>query len=172
MEFKDKVKVTGEVLAVLYNKYGKEKKVYRTKNIITTAGLEYIAQLFSGGTPTNGFNGGLLGLGSAGNAPVVGSTRADITTKITGTELAFDSGYPKVDDDDTENPSNPTGTNVNTYRRTYAAGVGTDPAIDRSYITNAAPGASEPLLCYALFASAINKGADDVLKVFWNITIS
>lgn len=169
MEVSERLKIKGNVVIKLFDKNGKLKAERKIDNLVMSAGAQYYAEQGAGEAPTEGFVAGLMGLGSAGNAPAAGSTRADITTKIAGSELSFDGTYPQTDDGDADNTG--AGVTVTTFLRTYAPGEGTDSAIDRVYITDSAPVAAEPLLMYAVFA-AVNKAAGDTLKVFVNHTLT
>lgn len=164
---KEKLRMCGQIICVLEDIYTGKKRVFESDNIITDTGDIYYAQVGSGNTPTNVF--GIMELGSAGNAPAKTSDRSDVTTKITDSQKAFDSTYPKANDSDGDNTGS--GTDVTTYLVSYVPGEANDPAIDRVIITNTAPGTSEPLLMYATITS-FAKTSSDTLKVFINHTMT
>jgi hypothetical protein len=173
--------IKGTVVAVVKGPDGAIKQQVQARNIVTDDGNLYYAQraalLTVGATispvPTNftdanGVPDMIMGYGTAGNAPATTSDRSDITSISTGSELALDSGYPLTNDADGDNTG--AGTTVCTYHREYAAGVGTDTGIDRVFLTNPSPGASEVLISYAVLSPSVNKAAGDTLKIFVNHT--
>lgn len=164
---KDKIGIKGKVVLVLKNIHTGKKRVFESENIVTDTGDIYYAQVASSETPTNAF--GIMELGSAGNAPAKTSDRSDVTTTITNSQKAFDSGFPKANDTSANNTGG--GTDVVTYLVTYIPAEANDSAIDRVIITNTAPGASEPVLMYATF-TAVEKTTSDSLEVFVNHTMT
>lgn len=158
--------VAGNIVAVLEDIYTKEKRIFKIPNIVTDAGDLYYAQLGASESTTNAF--GIMELGSAGAAPGKTSNRSNITTKIATSQKAFDGTYPKTNDGDADNTG--AGTDVVSYLVSYAAGEANDAAIDRVFITNVTPGASEPLLMYAAL-TAFEKTSSDTLKMFVNHTM-
>jgi len=162
-----KFKVTGRIVAVLKNVDTGEERVIESNNLVTDAGEIHYAQKIPGETPTNAF--GILELGSAGTAPAATSNRSAVTTKVASSQKAFDAGYPKSNDGDADNTGS--GTNVVSYLVSYGTGEANDGAIDRCIITNATPGATEPVLMYATF-TAFAKTSSDTLKFFVNHTLA
>lgn len=161
------VRVTGEVLVRVEHKDGTFDE-YLTNNLVSDAGDLHYAQRAVSEALTNAFT--TLELGTAGNAPAKGSTRADMTTKVASSQKAIDSTYPKRNDNDTDNTG--AGTDIVSHRFSYAKGAFTGTAVDRGIITNASPGASEPVLTYFTFAASFNVTADDTVKVFVNHTMN
>lgn len=157
-----KVQPFGNVLVVIEHADG-SRSFRRAKNIVTNAGDLHYAQRGAAETPTNAF--GTLELGSAGAAPAKTSDRSNMTTKISGSQLAVDGTYPKTNDGDADNTG--AETDSVTWRFTYGKGVVVDAAVDRLIITNTSPGASEPVLTYATF-TAFGATADDTVKVYVN----
>jgi len=165
------VRIRGEVYACLFDALtGELKQVIKGHNLITDAGDVFYAERGAGATITDDFHIGLLGMGSAGNAPADGSNRSDITTKIAGSELAPDATYPLVNDPDGDNPGT-VATDVITFRRSYGTTQANDGAIDRFYITNTTPAASEPILMYSIITS-FAKTTSDTLKIYINHTFN
>jgi len=162
---RDQIAVRGHIIFVLENIHTKEKRIYEAHNLISDAGDLYYAQRAASETPTNAF--GIMELGSAGAAPVKGSNRSNMTTKIASSQKAFDATYPKTNDGDADNTG--AGTDIISYRVSYATGEANDAAIDRLILTNVTPGASEPVMTYATF-TAFAKTASDTLKQFVNHT--
>ena len=148
------------VLAVLGRPEG--KFLIPASNIVTNAGDIYYAQRGVGATPTNAF--GIHELASAGT-PAKGADRSAFTV-IGSTQKAHTATYPKVNDGDTDNTG--AGVDIATYLATYAKADFNAASITHGMITNATPGASEPLLTGYAFAAGFAKTADDTLKVFVN----
>ena len=183
MSLSDDVTVKGKVVAVLLGPKGEVKQVATGRNIVTDAGDLYYAEravLLTTGTPispvptnftdANGVPDMIMGYGTAGSAPGKASNRSAISAIVAGSELALDATYPLVNDPDADNTGS--GADIATYHHEYGAGVGTATGIDRAYLTNPSPGASEALLAYAVISPVINKGAGDTLKLFFNHTFS
>jgi len=167
----DEMGVRGEVVAVLRRASGRVE-TYRTRNIVTDAGDLYYAQRGANETTTNFTNGsnvfdGVMELATVSGTPLKTDNRSNVSGLVSGSQAAMTSGYPKSDD--TGNAEN-TGAAVDsvTYKATWAAGVATSTAIASVIITNPSPGASEPLLMYAKFSAAFDKGAGDSLTVYVN----
>lgn len=152
------------VLAVLHRPDG--KLLIPASNIVTDDGDVYYAQMGAGESPTNAF--GILELGSAGT-PAKGADRSAFTP-IASTEKAHDGTYPKANDGDADNTGG--GVDVTTYLTSYTKADFNATGISHGWITNATPGASEPILTGYAFAASFNKTADDTLKVFTNHTMN
>jgi hypothetical protein len=159
-----KVKTLENITVVLENERTGERRILKTHNIVTNAGDVYYAQMGAGESPTNAF--GILELGTDGDAPGKTSNRSNMTTKVTGSQKVFDATYPQTDDGDSDNPD--AATDVTTYRVSYTTSEANATGIDRLIITNATPGASEPVMTYAEFAAPFDKTSSDTLKVFVN----
>lgn len=159
------IPVRGEIVAVLEGPSG--RRVFRARNIVTTAGDDVYAQRAAGASPDDPMNALVLGTGSA--TP----TKSDVysaLTPVSGSLKLFDAGYPKADDQDTDNTGK--GSNVTTYRVSYGASEANAADITHVAITNyqnGSPGASEPLLMHASF-SAFTKTNADTLVVYVNHT--
>lgn len=169
------MRVRGTVVAVLTDVRTGAREVHATRNIVTDAGDLYYAQRGAKETPTNFTDGsavfdGIVELATDTGTPAKGDDRADVSGLVTGSQKAMDSGYPKTNDGDSDNPG--AATDVVTYRVTYDENTGLDPAIASVIITNPSPGASEPLLCYALFAAPFSHHDNSSLKIFLNHQIS
>jgi hypothetical protein len=156
------------VVAVLTNEKTGTSRIIPGKNIVTTAGDTYYAQKAAGETPTNSF--GIMELGTAGNAPAKSSNRSDMTTKVSGSQKAIDTTYPRTNDPDPDNTG--AGAAVVTRRVSYTTSEANASNIDRGIITNASPGANEPVLSYWVFAAPFTKTNQDTLKVFLNHTMN
>ncbi len=161
----ERLKVKGRVTLVLESVDKKQRRVIETNNIVTDAGDTHYAQRAGGETPTNAFHTGRMALGTSGNAPAKSSTYSDITAVVSGSVKAFDAGYPKSNDNDTDN----TGATADTlsYRTSYLTSEANAVSIDRVAITIASPAGGSPLLMYATL-TPFTKTTNDTLKVFIN----
>lgn len=148
------------VLAVLGRPEG--RFLIPASNIVTNAGDVHYAQRGAAEAPTNIF--GIAELASAGT-PGKSANRSNFTP-IGSTQKAHAAGYPKTNDADPDNSG--AGTDIVTFLASYAKADFNHAAISHGLITNASPGASEPLLTGYAFAAAFGKTADDTLKVFVN----
>lgn len=164
--FDDRSVVKGNVVAVLKDSRTNEIQRVTQPNLIVTTGDVYYAQRAANESPTNVF--AIFELGIGGSAPAKGSNRSAITTPVAGSQVAFSGGYPKTNDTDPLNTGG--GPSIVTFKGFWGQGVATATGIDRIIITVSSPGASAPLLMYALFSSSFNKGAFDTLTVFVNHT--
>lgn len=131
-------------------------------NIVTDAGDIHYAQKAAGEAVTNAF--GVLELASAGT-PAKGADRSAFTP-IASTEKAHDAGYPTTNDADSDNSGS--GADVVSYLTSYTTGDFNATGITHGIITNATPGASEPILTGFAFAASFDKTSSDTLKVFVN----
>lgn len=153
------------VLAVLGTPDG--KLLIPASNLVGDAGDVFYAQKGAGAATTNAF--GVHELASATSGIVKGSHRGAFTV-IGSTQKAHTSTYPKVSDADADNTG--AGADIITWLATYAKGDFNHAAITHGLITNATPGASEPILTGYAFAASFEKTANDTLKVFVNHEMS
>lgn len=177
---KQKSKVLGRLVVVLENQKTGEKRVYTSKNIVTNAGDLYYAErgaLLTTGTPispvptnftdTNGVPDMIMELyNGASSAPAKGNDRSAMAGLVTGSAKAMDTGYPKVNDADSDNTG--AGVDIITYRVSYLTSEANASNIADVILTNPTPGASEPLLMHAEFGAPFTKTSSDTLKVFVN----
>lgn len=160
------MRISGRVVVVLDGPSG--RRVYVTRNLVTTAGDVHYAQRAADGTLTNVFDALVLGTGSA--TPTKADTYAALTV-VSGSLKRFDAGYPQANNQDVANTGK--GASVTTFKVSYSASESNAANISRLAITNyqnGSPGASEPLLCHAAFASPFTKAGTDTLVVYWNHT--
>lgn len=166
----DHIGMTGMVYAVLTRGDG-TVEVHEAKNIITDAGDTYYAEQGANEAPTNFADtaGAFTGIVGVATAATVGksSTYADVTP-ASGGEDSPDSGYPKTNDDDGDNPGT-VATDVITYRVSYATGEA-NAAITHAYVTEASPTTASPLLSVVAFSPGFTKTSSDTLKVYVNHT--
>jgi len=155
------------VMGLLYNVRRGKGKVLWGVNIVTDAGDLHIAQKLAVETVTNVF--GIHELGTAGDTPGKASNRSNVTSKVSSSQKAHDSTYPKRNDNDSDNTG--AGTDVVTYRVSYTTSEANATGINRGIITNVAVGASEPVLSYWTI-TAFDKTSSDTLKLFVNETMN
>jgi hypothetical protein len=148
------------VLAVLGTPDG--RLLIPASNIVTTAGDVHYAQRGAAEAPTNAF--AIAELASAGT-PGKSATRSSFTP-IASTQKAHAAGYPRTNDNDPDNTG--AGTDIVTFLASYTKADFNHAAISHGLITNASPGASEPLLTGYAFAASFEKTSDDTLRVFVN----
>jgi hypothetical protein len=119
-----------------------EKLALAGHNLVSTAGELHYAQLIAQGVPTNAF--AACELASAVPATPAASDNRSHYTIIATSESAFEATYPKLNDGDADNTG--AGADVFTYKIAWSAAAGNWADIDGGIITNASPGASEPIL--------------------------
>lgn len=163
--------IVGYGVAALTGPDGRLKHVEPFANLVTDAGDEYYAaKAITGVPPANptaptAANGMKLGTGTT--AVAKSGAGAAIVTYVSGSNVAFDTGFPQ-----TEDLGAGLGDNA-VYKTTWAAGVATNTALAEVVIINDQANNTDGSTAAntysrALFASAINKGADDSLAVTWN----
>ncbi len=148
------------VLGVLCTMRG--KILIPASNIVTDAGDIYYAESMAAEATTNVF--ATHELGTAGT-PGKASNRSNFTA-IGSTQKVNSGTYPQTNDADADNTGG--GVDIVTHLAEYTKADFNDAAISHGWITNATPGASEPLLTGYAFASTFGKTANDTLKVFVN----
>lgn len=153
------VRITGSVESWLYGPDGVLKQHHLTRNLVVTAGKNYIALLLkTSGTAEMAY----MAIGSDATSPGAGQTDlgTEVTTGLSGTRISNSRGNS---------------TNTVTYTGTWAAGQATSvsPTIQEVGLFNAAGTgpASGTMLARALIGPYA-KAAGDSLTVAWTITIS
>jgi hypothetical protein len=162
---KQRVALTGKVLAVLQDpKLGREI-VIPGLNIVTNDGDVYYAQSSVAETPTDDFDAAGAGfrLGTNGTAPTKTST--DVGTEDSAGRKATDGTYPQTNDSDGDNTG--AGVDIVTWRVSYTTAEANITGIQEGAIVDdrTTPTAA---LTHFLFAASFNKTASDTLKVFVN----
>jgi len=160
---KDDIKIKGQVIVIVTTP-SEDKKVYKTKNLVTSEGGIYYALRGAGSSITGNFSSITLGLGTSGDDPATSSVMSSISTWATSGTMT--TGYPLVDDAATANTGG--GPSIVSYSTSIGTGTFTD--IDRVclFTTGKSITSNEPLLMYAKFSSSFSKGASDTIKVFIN----
>jgi len=167
------ITVTGQVTAVILRADGSVRQKLEGNNLVTTLGLYHYAERFeesfNGGSPlTSTFTTFVVGTGSP--TATIDDDLSDITefTGITGEQVKA-SGYPKINDDDTDNSGR--GEFVLTWHASYGTGT-TLSAIRQVGISVASPTGTNPLLMHHVFGAAFTKTTDETLKIFVNHTLA
>ncbi len=175
---KDKIITIGSILAILRDVNLERELIIPGLNFVTNIGDIYYAERAVGDLaaqlpiPTNftdasGTFDGIMELyAGASAAPAKTNDRSDLVTLVTGSDQVIDATYPLVNDPDSDNTGS--GTDIATYRVSYATGDANSAGIDDVILTNPAPGASEVLLMHSEFAAPFEKTSSDTLKVFVN----
>ena len=138
------------------------------ENIVCTTGEVHYAQRCANEAPTNAYVTMWLASGRGGNAngvPVKGDNRGNYND-IASSNKANATGYPKSNDNDTDNTGN--GANTVSWLFSYAAGDGNFAAISHCYITRTGNTANDNLLCAVKFSAAWAKDSNTSAKVFVN----
>lgn len=142
------LKLRGNLAMVLRDKDGNVKETREEKNLVVSAGLNFICDRMEG---TSEAVMSHMAVGSGTTAAAAGNTDLE---SILGSREALDS--TTVTD------------NTITYVSSFEAGEGTG-AITEAGIFNASTAGT--MLCRTVF-SVVNKAADDTLQITWTITLS
>ena len=134
------------------------------ENIVTTTGEIHYAQRCANETPTNAYV--TMWLASNGPATPAKTDNRGNFTDIAASNKANSSGYPKSNDNDTDNTGN--GANTVSWLFSYAANDGNFAAITHCYITRTGNTANDNLLCSVKFAANWAKDSNTSAKVFVN----
>jgi hypothetical protein len=162
----EQMRLLGRVEAVRRGPDGRIKARCVVKNLITATGDQYYAgrAALSSSLPAQA-TGMRLGTGSTAVAKT--GAGAAIVTYLSGSNKAFDSGFPTVSG------------GVVTYKRTYAAGEATtasaitEAVINNDTITNdnATTATAANTISRVLLTGIGSKGASDTLTITWTHTL-
>ena len=144
--FAEQINVKGAVTIQVFHKSGAVKETREIKNLVVTAGKEFIAARMVG-TPTAMSH---MALGATNTAAANGDTA--LGSELGRVSLASGAASGAVV----------------TYTASFPAGTATGAVVEAG-ILNASSGGT--LLCRTVF-SVVNKGADDAMSVTWAITVS
>ncbi len=161
------------IIAVIERPDGKEW--FYTHNIVTDAGDLFYAEQAVNDALTNDFlsasNRCELGNDAAPDAIAKADTYSALDVPITASRKAITGGYPKLNDDDTDN----TGGGVDIISWDYAwtqSDFNTESANNVQagviHLGAGAPVGGTVLLSHYNFAASFEKTSDDTLKVFHN----
>lgn len=159
-----KAGITGTVTAVLTGPDGREKARCVTHNLVTSVGDQYYAgrAALSTGLPAQ-VTGFKLGTGST--AVAKSGSGSALTTYLSGSNKANDSGFPTAS------------AGVVTWKRTYAAGEATtaSPITEVVLVTETIAtddtSTEAETIARALLTGIGSKGASDTLTVTWTHTL-
>ena len=151
-----------------------EKSWHYGKNIVTNDGDLYYAQQAVETSPTSDFGGsnGRMELRTGTVTPAKGDVFQQVTTPIAASIKVKDSGYPKTNDDDSDNTGS--GTDIVTWRTSWTTGDFNANAIIGGCFHlggSGSPGNATKLLTHFSITS-FNKTASDTLKIFVNHTFN
>lgn len=143
----DTIKMTGGLKIVLTDESGQIKHEQEIKNLVVTAGKDFIASRMKDTTK------GAMSHMAIGS----GTTAANVADTTLGTEL----GRVSL-------TSTTVTTNNVAYVATFPAGTGTGAVTEAGLFND---GSAGDMLCRTVF-SVINKGAADTLGITWTVTVS
>lgn len=162
--------IKGIVHVALFDQYGNLKHEEIKHNLITAAGdLYYATRGAAGVSPANladvgsVVNGMKLGTGTVDPAKA-GAGAANLGAYITGSNNAFDSGYPALND-----LGDSLGVEIE-YKTTWPAGDATNSAITEAVIVVDQASdltSTEANTIARIEFTAVNKTASDVLVISW-----
>ena len=143
------LKPSGQLKIVLRDKDGNIKSEQNEKNLVVTAGLNYIAaRMTDTSIPTDMSH---MAVGTGTTSAAAGQTA--LVTESARVALTGGEGAPS--------------TNTIVYTATFPAGTGTG-ALTEAAVLNASSYGT--MLCRSVF-SAVSKGADDSVNITWTISI-
>jgi hypothetical protein len=142
----DSIKMTGAVTIQLFNADGSVKDKREIKNLVVTAGKQFIAGRMTGTAAIMSH----MAVGSGTTAAAAGDTA--LGSQIS--RVALTSGS--------------TSGAVTTYVASYPAGTGTGALTEAGVFNDVSAGT---MLCRTVFA-VVNKGADDAMSITWAVTVS
>ena len=143
----DTIKMTGDLKIVLTDENGQIKHEQEIKNLVVTAGKNFIASRMKDTTK------GAMSHMAIGS----GTTAANVADTTLGTGL----GRVSL-------TSTTVTTNNVAYVATFPAGTGTGAVTEAGLFND---GSAGDMLCRTVF-SVINKGAADTLGITWTVTVS
>jgi len=164
--FNEELALLSDALVVLVNEKTADRIIIPGRNIVTDEGDKYYAQKACGETPTNNFNS--LYLATAGPDPVGKTDNYDSFTVASGSEKAVSTGYPKTNDDDSDNTGS--GVDVITWKFEYTTSDGPFSSITHSFISVASATTGSAILNSYKWASSWDKDGSTSCKVFANHT--
>jgi hypothetical protein len=144
------IKITGHVDIVVTDKDGNVKDTRSVKNLVVTAGKEFIAASMLKTTTNSPVAMTHMAVGSGTTAAAIGNTGMESQLGRVSLASASSSGA------------------VVTYAASFPAGTGTGAITEAGILNNSTGGT---LLCRTVF-SVVNKGADDAMSITWTVTVS
>lgn len=146
------IKMTGDVTIVRTNALGEEIERRQIKNLVVTAGKNFIASRMVGTTSAVMSH---MSIGSGQTSPAAGDTSlGTVLGTVTGASFTA---------------TNTAGTNSITYTGVFAAGTGTGNVYEAG-IFNGVPGTGS-MLCRTTFP-LVTKQAGDSITITWVVTVN
>jgi hypothetical protein len=149
MKSLENIKATGALRVIVTDESGSVKQDVEFKNLVVSAGLNYIVSRMKDATATAMSH---MELGTGTTAAAAGNT--GLEAAIAGSRTAL--------------TSSTVSSNSITYVATFGAGVGTG-AVTEAGLFNAASAGT--MLCRTVFP-VVNKQAGDSMVVTWTVTVS
>jgi hypothetical protein len=149
MKSLENIKATGALRVIVTDESGSVKQDVEFKNLVVSAGLNYIVSRMKDATATAMSH---MELGTGTTAAAAGNT--GLEAAIAGSRTAL--------------TSSTVSSNSITYIATFGAGVGTG-AVTEAGLFNAASAGT--MLCRTVFP-VVNKQAGDSMVVTWTVTVS
>jgi hypothetical protein len=146
----EEIKITGHVDIVVTDKHGFVKDTRSVKNLVLTAGKEFIASSMLKTTTNSPVAMSHMAIGSGTTAAAIGNTGMESQLGRVALASAASSGA------------------VVTYTASFPAGTGTGAVTEAGILNNSTGGT---MLCRTVF-SVVNKGSDDAMSVTWTVTVS
>lgn len=146
----DLIEMRGDVTVNLFDKDGNVKDSRQIKNMVVTAGKEFIAASMLKTTTNTPVAMSHMALGSNNTAAAVGNTALGSELGRAALASAAASGA------------------VVTYTATFGPTVGTGAVVEAGVFNASSAGT---MLCRTVF-SVVNKGVDDTMSITWQITVS
>lgn len=146
----EEIKITGHVDIVVTDKHGLVKETRSVKNLVLTAGKEFIAASMLKTTTNSPVAMSHMAIGAGTTAAAVGNTAMESQLGRVALSTATSSGA------------------VVTYTASFPAGTGTGAVTEAGILNNSTGGT---MLCRTVF-SVVNKGSDDAMSVTWTVTVS
>jgi len=143
---RDGFKLTGDVEIKLFDKNGSVKDTRTIKNLVVTAGKQFIAARMIG-TPTAMSH---MAIGAGGTAAALADTALGAELGRVALTSSTVSGA------------------VVTHTATFGAGVGTGAIVEAGIFNSSSDGTMQ---CRSVFP-VVNKGADDGMSITWTLTVS
>lgn len=147
MFHQDTIKIVGMPTFILTDKFGNVKQEFTQPNLVTTVGKNLIADR-------------LIGTGSDVMSHMAIGT-SNVNLSVANTALSQEIARVSLSSTTRAN-------STVTYSATFAAGTGTGAIVEAGVLNASSTGT---LLCRTTFP-VINKEADDILTINWNVTIN
>lgn len=160
--------IEADAFVVLTNHKTGEIRIISGRNLVTDEGDKFYAQRACAETPTNDFAS--LYLATAGPGTPGKTDNYSAFTVAGGSEKAKSAGYPKTNDDDSDNTGS--GVDVVSWKFEYTTGDGPFTGITHSFVSMAGAGGTDPILNSYEWGELWGKDSSTSVKVFANHIIN